>query len=615
MRHLSARLERSSSQVFLSALILGLTVAPWALAQPATQAAPSPPSTTGWYTVRPGDTLRGLSRRLSGAEELWPENWKLNPGVANPDLLSIGSRLRLYLTQAVPPKSAKVTLVHRQVEQRPEPNPWAPAQLGELLEDGDGVRTRERSAAVMSFADGTALGLTEQSLVFFRQVAGELRGVPRSQIEIVQGQGDLEGSRGGRPKSDVELVLGAAHALPRAGDDGALKTRARRPGGGGAQLMMYEGSGAVEAAGQKVEVGRGMGTTVAASGPPTPPEALLPAAELETPKAGGAVAFNNLRFTWKPVAGAASYLLELCSDADCHQAEQRVTGLQAERWQSPQELQAGRYYWRVTAIARSGLDGYPSPVASFEIGSAVADEAVPRIAMKFAGPMAGYGSRLVLGPGSSALAQGEDPESGIAEWTLVLDGKPVPKAAWSGGWSRGAHQLELRAADNAGNLASAEPIAFLYDDVAPRLRWTVGQGELVAQFGHDRIATQRSREEARRLAEKKALLEWSSDGRLWLPLSLPSSGSASSVTVRSDRPQLLVRSATARDPFAASSPVRLAGGALLRVSAEDEACAVAAFSLGIGRAEQSALGSTWVLYLEAEDLVGNRSREEWPLAP
>src|SRR4029077_6335599 len=90
------------------------------------------------------------------------------------------------------------------------------------------------------------------------------------------------------PPPEVEIVVGTTRATSRPDSQGEERTRARKAEGGSAKLMAYGGDSEVEAGGAKVEVKRGMGTSVAPQGPPSPPEPLLPAVVLGEPGAGAA---------------------------------------------------------------------------------------------------------------------------------------------------------------------------------------------------------------------------------------------------------------------------------------------------------------------------------------
>ena len=63
-------------------------------APPAAQATPTPEA-TGWHTVRPGETLRGIAAQFLGSQDRWVEIHRLNPGIADPDRIAPGLRIRI----------------------------------------------------------------------------------------------------------------------------------------------------------------------------------------------------------------------------------------------------------------------------------------------------------------------------------------------------------------------------------------------------------------------------------------------------------------------------------------------------------------------------------------
>jgi hypothetical protein len=147
-----------------------------------------------------------------------------------------------------------------------------------------------------------------------------------------------------------------------------MGTRARRASGGGAQVMVFEGVSNVEAGGGSVEVPRGMGTSVPQGGRPLPPEKLLPAPQVLAPVPGTAYGQSNPRLSWRPVAGAASYTVEVCVDAGCGQVVDRATRVAGTRW-APEGLPLGELHFRVMAVSASGLDGFPSSAVPFRVDS------------------------------------------------------------------------------------------------------------------------------------------------------------------------------------------------------------------------------------------------------
>ena len=279
----------------LSALLAALLLAP-AAAQGQSGSAPagSPvkPSVfasepTSWHTVRPGETLRGITARFLGSSDLWEEIHRLNPGIADPDRIAPGQRIRVPAEKSSIP-AARLERLSRQVEEQPSPIPWQSAQVGDMLVERDGVRTRQKSSAEMQFLDGARLTVTEDSLVFLQRSGKHPGGLAEEVDRDRPGAGGAERPQvlsASAPPPEVEIVLGNTRATSRPDAKAPARTRARRAEEGGAKLMAYGGESEVEAGGAKVKVQRGMGTSVAAPGPPLAARAAAAGARPRRPRA------------------------------------------------------------------------------------------------------------------------------------------------------------------------------------------------------------------------------------------------------------------------------------------------------------------------------------------
>jgi hypothetical protein len=316
-----------------------------------------------WHTVKLGETLEQITASYLGTPRLWRENWRLNPSVADPHRLTPGQRLRVIVRRRS--RTAEISVVSRRVEEQAAPHPWTPAQVGDLLSQGDGIRTYEQSSAELRFDDGAQLTISERSLVFIRDAGEAPRQAPRRALEIRQGQADLE-TRATTLPPRLEIRVGSARAEP--GSPEATRARARTGPEGSAQFMVFGGATQVTAAGKRVTVPEGAGTSVAAGRPPTPPEKLLEAARLEEPAAGHAFDHANPAFAWEVVPRAASYTIEVFRDAAGRELVDRAVGLTQPRWRAG-GLPMGELYWRVTAVSATGLDGFPSEARPFAVRS------------------------------------------------------------------------------------------------------------------------------------------------------------------------------------------------------------------------------------------------------
>ena len=374
--------RRKTSRTALAAcatLALNLTA-------PGTTAAAPPPGAgesvdrsaweSGWHVVRPGDTLEGLAERFLGSSEYWRDLHQLNPFVRDPDLLFPGQRLRIFLERPTARLSAQVMAVAHDVRQLPAPVPWRPASEGDVLLERDALRTAKAASARLRFDDGATVTLSEDSLVFIRRQSAASAPLPKKEIEIQLGQVDVESppvdagrqaapgtatGRGGRSQDAIEVVVAGARSLATPVAGSPISTRSRRGTDDLAQFMVFSGKSTVSAAGVKLEVPAGSGTSVAPKAKPGPVEALLPAPSDPRPAEGDEIEQAAPQFAWSPVPGADHYIVEVCRDPACGAVVARAPTFTAGSLQLDvaSGLPAGELFWRVTAVAASGLDGYP----------------------------------------------------------------------------------------------------------------------------------------------------------------------------------------------------------------------------------------------------------------
>lgn len=319
----------------------------------------------GSYLVKPGDTLGTIAAQFG---KNWKEIHALNPGITNPDRITPGTRIMVGpAPKVVAARRATIQQVVRQVEQMPFPQPWTAATVGGVLGERDGVRTFEKSSSELRFDNDARMIVSEESVVFLRETPAAPQAVNRRSIEIRAGQADFDV----RPadsgqKADIEFQVGSTRGVTKPGAEGRSSARAKRAQDGGSRVMVYEGASDVEAGGKAFAVDRGMGAAVTADGKTNGPERLLPAPSTAGPRKDQIFDYSNPRFDWDPVAGASSYTVEICRDADCGQLVDRQVNIKSVRW-TPRTLPLGALYWRVTAVSGSGLDGYSSQPVKFVV--------------------------------------------------------------------------------------------------------------------------------------------------------------------------------------------------------------------------------------------------------
>ncbi|HEX4963648.1 MAG TPA: LysM peptidoglycan-binding domain-containing protein [Thermoanaerobaculia bacterium] len=572
--------------------------------------APPPPALAAgevvWHIVRPGETLELIAARYLGSSQLWKELHRLNPEVVDPNRIEPGQRIRVPIRPAVP--AATVARLSRQVEEQPSPIAWTDARQGDLLVERDGVRTFPKSSAELRFADGARLTVTEESLVFLRRSGTVLKGVERKSIELMEGQAELD-ARTGAPAAavpEVEIIAGASRTTSRPDKTGGAQTRARRAEAGSAKVMVYGGESEVEAGGAKVAVPRGMGTSVAASGPPSPPEKLLPAPAGTDPAAGAERACADPLFTWQVVPEAASYTVEVCRDAACAELVERQTGDAESQWRPTAPLPVGDYFWRVTARSRSGLDGYPSEGSRLAVTSSRTGVQAPSGSIAIGGPQVRVGERLFTSAAATVQVTATAPDGTPARFLPVIGGQEA--AAWPDAWPAGEHTAGAIVLDGCGHRVPLPAVPFVTDTAAPAIRWQVGDQKSLS----DRLApdTERDRRRLRnrRSGGKPATDAWQTLDGVWqvpVPWVKEKHGVYAQfpVEIRSDRPQAFLEAPeTTVTADGKDAPL---GGHILWIAVEDAGAGVDRLILR-DRTEADRV----VLEVEAIDLVGNSTKKE-----
>ncbi|MEM8998239.1 MAG: LysM peptidoglycan-binding domain-containing protein, partial [Acidobacteriota bacterium] len=196
-----------------SLLATGLFLASAAVAQDGS------PTRPGNYVVRPGDTLESISQRYLGSSDRWREIWQLNEAeVKNPNRIYPGIEL-MIVWRELPEEASIVTAAWNRVENlRPPLRDWDDAELNDVLRTRDLLQTYRASSAELLFPDGAQLRLSEETRLLLESTTRLGTTVERDQVQLLQGQADLEGANLTAEDIGIELVIGDATAAPELND-------------------------------------------------------------------------------------------------------------------------------------------------------------------------------------------------------------------------------------------------------------------------------------------------------------------------------------------------------------------------------------------------------------
>lgn len=326
------------------------------------------------YEVHDGDTLSSLTEKYLGDSSLWRINADLNPQLANINELEPGTTIRLISAyqqskEEVEAAQAIVEIISNKVNKSLQRGEWQNVSGGDELKPKDGIRTQENSSAVLVFDNISRVQMTEFSQVFLRERETQENGLTRNEIEIEKGEAQLnisnKDAKSGKPENEFEILTGTVRTKPQTDAAGQQSTKARLNDDDSSQIMVYAGNSKVESAGVSVDVETGMGTIAKSGEAPTVPEKLLLAPDISKNSARHATPDNAL-IGWGPLSGATHYSISVCDDAECNNVVQHHKNILSTQMALSQ-LPEGLVYWKVSAVSKSGLDGFPSELQSIEI--------------------------------------------------------------------------------------------------------------------------------------------------------------------------------------------------------------------------------------------------------
>lgn len=300
------------------------------------------------YTLRPGDTLIGVSARYLAEPDRWPRLQELNR-ITNPRRLIPGSALRIPLAWLRhEPAPATVVAVRGQVRVSLPDGTERALQMGEQLGSGTVLSTAANSSATLRFADGSSMTLQPAARLSLDTVSVYAGGgMVDTRLRLQQGRVEVGANPRRNPDNRLRVITPSAVAAVRG-------TRFRVAADAAVtREETLEGEVGVAASGQQVSVPEGQGTLAEAGKPPRPPVALLPAPDVTTLPAR--IERLPMRFMMPALPGAVSWLGQIAEDAQFEKI------LLEETSTTPQlsfaDLPDGQYLLRVRAADENGLQG------------------------------------------------------------------------------------------------------------------------------------------------------------------------------------------------------------------------------------------------------------------
>lgn len=368
--------------------------------------------TTITHTVKSGDTMNSITREYLGTDILWKENWKLNPQVKNPHLLTIGQKLTVIKERIIPAEKATMRKIINNVEKKLIVGDWLQAQTGDNLQQQEGVRTLEASSTVLEFNETSSLKILEFSQVFLKSRKTSLSGTDSSTIEIIEGDAELKWEPLNIKNSEIEIISGQTKLIPESANGKVTSIRTGIAENGNSVVSVYEGKSNIQSAGTQVSVPKGMGVSVKQGEKPPKPKPLLKSPVVDTNLINQSYAYSNPILMWQKVELAKNYLVEICYDKNCSQIFEQLK-TESDHVQLSKVPDSGDYYWRVAAVSQDDLVGFKSKPIALNITQAKADVTGPAIAINVIGKQQENTDSLIIAANAKIKILALDNQSGF----------------------------------------------------------------------------------------------------------------------------------------------------------------------------------------------------------
>ncbi|TDR19563.1 LysM peptidoglycan-binding domain-containing protein [Marinicella litoralis] len=364
------------------------------------------------HVVQPGENLHTITRSYLGTDILWQDNWELNPQIKNPHQLKVGQELTIIKERIIPAEKAKVLNVVNRVEKKPSEGDWLSAVSGDELVQQEGVRTYEKSSALLEFNDESKLKILEFSQIFLKSRSTGLTGTDSATIEVVKGDAELSWEPIVNNQTEIFIVMGGTVSKPEVKTGQVAELRTGLTTAGNSVISVYQGNSAVSAAGGEVNVKQGMGVAVKPGQAPPAPQPLLKAPKISV-GVKNIYTYTNPVLNWSKVDGAAQYLVEICADETCQQVLKQQA-VDNNQWQINDFNQAGQFHFRVGAVSEDEIVGYRTAAQSLEFTGASDDVAPPLLAIDISGKRNQQEGQLVVGPKAQITLYAYDELAGLS---------------------------------------------------------------------------------------------------------------------------------------------------------------------------------------------------------
>ena len=246
---------------------------------------------------------------------------------------------------------------------------WVPADTGTVLRKSDLVRTGTGAAAEIAFFDGTIVHVRPDSLITIEETAEDPSTKQRKVAwHISSGEVNFQTVRRSASGSAAEISTPTVRTTAAEQTEGGIRVAQS----GDSDVRIWRGSGQVETrTGERVSLGPAEAVAVDANGKAAPKKVLPPVPTLLAPPHQAEITYPDpsratTMLAWKQVPGATSYHVMLDYSAYFNRPIVDRGGI-ADSSVQLQGLDTGKYYWRVAAVDKEGVEGAYSEFARFTV--------------------------------------------------------------------------------------------------------------------------------------------------------------------------------------------------------------------------------------------------------
>jgi hypothetical protein len=287
-----------------------------------------------------------------------------------------------YYTRHAPPPTpeppqtagAPTTARFRSIEGRVQVKPvgtfeWLPADTSTVLRKSDLVRTSAGAAAEIAFFDGTIVHVRPDSLITIEETAEDPSTRQRKVAwHISSGEVNFQTVRRSVAGSAAEISTPTVRTTAGEQTEGGIRVAQS----GDSDVRIWRGSGEVETrSGERVSLGPSEAVAVDATGKAAPKKILPAVPTLLAPPHQAEITYPDptratTMLAWKAVQGATAYHVMLDYSAYFNRPIVDRGGISDSSVQL-QGLDTGKYYWRVAAVDKEGVEGAFSEFARFTV--------------------------------------------------------------------------------------------------------------------------------------------------------------------------------------------------------------------------------------------------------